>query len=113
MGKYKFDTWYSLSEVLRDSFVHLRNPPIVIKKYQQAFLAPLSGKATGLRFILLDLLARFLVIISTLSCFPQILSLPSMTMGDKSIHDFSTPSAANVATGPNVINGDTNFELKG
>ena len=33
-------------------------------------------------------------------------------MGDKSIHDFSTPSAANVATGPNVINGDTNFELK-
>jgi hypothetical protein len=33
-------------------------------------------------------------------------------MGDKSIHDFSTPSAANVATGPNVINGDANFELK-
>ena len=33
-------------------------------------------------------------------------------MGDKSIHDFSTPLAANVATGPNVINGDTNFELK-
>ena len=35
-----------------------------------------------------------------------------MTMGDKSIHDFSTPSAANVATRPNVINGDANFELK-
>ena len=33
-------------------------------------------------------------------------------MGDKSIHDFSTPSAANVATEPNVINGDANFELK-
>jgi len=33
-------------------------------------------------------------------------------MGDKSIHDFSAPSAANVATGPNVINGDANFELK-
>ena len=33
-------------------------------------------------------------------------------MGDKSVHVFSTPSAANVATGPNVINGDTNFELK-
>ena len=35
-----------------------------------------------------------------------------MTMGDKSIRDFSAPSATNVATGPNVINGDANFELK-
>jgi hypothetical protein len=33
-------------------------------------------------------------------------------MVDKSIHDFSTPSAANVAIEPNVINGDANFELK-
>ena len=33
-------------------------------------------------------------------------------MGDKSIRDFSAPSAANIATGPNVINGDANFELK-
>jgi hypothetical protein len=33
-------------------------------------------------------------------------------MGDKSIRDFSAPSVANVATEPNVINGDTNFELK-
>jgi hypothetical protein len=33
-------------------------------------------------------------------------------MGDKSIRDFSTSSVANVATGPNVINGDANFELK-
>ena len=33
-------------------------------------------------------------------------------MGDKSIRDFSAPSAANVATGPNVINGDANLELK-
>jgi hypothetical protein len=33
-------------------------------------------------------------------------------MADKSFCDFSAPSAANVATGPNVINGDTNFELK-
>ena len=33
-------------------------------------------------------------------------------MGDKSIHDVSSPLATNVATGPNVINGDTNFELK-
>ena len=33
-------------------------------------------------------------------------------MGNKSIHDFSTPSAPNVATGPNVINVDANFELK-
>jgi hypothetical protein len=35
-----------------------------------------------------------------------------MIMADKSIHDFSAPSAANVAIEPNVINGDTNFELK-
>jgi len=33
-------------------------------------------------------------------------------MADKSIRDFSTPSVANVATGPNVIYGDANFELK-
>jgi len=33
-------------------------------------------------------------------------------MGDKFIHDFSAPSATNVATWPNVINGDANFELK-
>ena len=33
-------------------------------------------------------------------------------MGDKSIRDFSAPLAANVATGPNVINGDAIFELK-
>ena len=33
-------------------------------------------------------------------------------MGDKSIREFFAPSAANVATGPNVINGDANFELK-
>jgi hypothetical protein len=33
-------------------------------------------------------------------------------MGDKSICDFSASSATNVATEPNVINGDTNFELK-
>ena len=35
-----------------------------------------------------------------------------MTMDDKSICDFSAPSAANVAIGPNVINGEANFELK-
>ena len=99
--------------MLRDSSMRLRNPPIVVKKYQQAFLAPLPGKTTGLEFIRLDLLARlFLVILSSLSFLPQILSLPSTTMGDKSIHDFSVPSAANVATGPDVINGDANFELK-
>jgi len=33
-------------------------------------------------------------------------------MGDKLIYNFSTPSAANVAARPNVINGDANFELK-
>ena len=93
--------------------VRLRNPPILVKKYQQAFLALLPGKTTGLEFIRLDLLVRlFLIILSSISFFPQILSLPSMTMGDKSIRDFSAPSATNVATGPNAINVDANFELK-
>jgi hypothetical protein len=88
-------------------------PSIVVKKYQQAFLAPLSGKATDIKFIMLNLLARlFLVILSSLLFFPHNLSLPYMTMGGKSIRDFSALSAANVATRPNVINGDANFELK-
>jgi hypothetical protein len=84
--------------VLCDSSVRLQNPPKVVKKYQQAFLASLSRKVTGLGFILQDSLARFLVILSSLSFFSQILSLPYMIMHDKSIREFSAPSAANVAT---------------
>ena len=63
-------------------------------------------------YFVLALLTRLLVILSSLSVFPRTLSLPYMIMGDKSIHDLSAPSAANVATGPNVINGDGNFDLK-
>jgi hypothetical protein len=93
--------------------MRLRNPPIDVKKYQQAFLALLPGKATDIEFIRLHLLARlFIVILVSLSFFPHILSLPYTIIADKSIRDFSTPSAANVATGSNVINGDANFELK-
>jgi hypothetical protein len=33
-------------------------------------------------------------------------------MAEKTLHDFSIPSAANVATEPNVDVGDVNFELK-
>ena len=33
-------------------------------------------------------------------------------MAEKTLRDFSGPSAANVATGPNVDVGDMNFELK-
>ena len=33
-------------------------------------------------------------------------------MAEKTRHDFSIPSAANVATGPNADVGDVNFELK-
>ena len=78
--------------MLHDSSVRLWNPPIVVKKYQQAFLALLPGKATGIEFIRLNLLARlFLVILSSLSFFPHILSLPYTIMGDKSIHDFLHP----------------------
>ena len=33
-------------------------------------------------------------------------------MAEKTLCDFSVPSAANVATGPNADVGDVNFELK-
>src|SRR6185312_6117635 len=33
-------------------------------------------------------------------------------MAEKTLRDFSDPSATNVATGPNVDVGDVNFELK-
>ena len=33
-------------------------------------------------------------------------------MAEKTLRDFSVPSAANMATGPNVDVGDVNFELK-
>ena len=33
-------------------------------------------------------------------------------MAEKTLRDFSVPSAGNVATGPNVDAGDVNFELK-
>ena len=35
-----------------------------------------------------------------------------MVMANRTIHRFSAPSAANVATSPDVINADTHFELK-
>ena len=39
---------------------------------------------------------------------------PSITelMAEKTLRDFSVPSTANVATGPNIDVGDMNFELK-
>ena len=33
-------------------------------------------------------------------------------MAEKALHEFSIPSDANVATGPNINVGDVNFELK-
>ena len=33
-------------------------------------------------------------------------------MAEKTLRDFSAPSAANVAPGPNIDIGDVNFELK-
>ena len=35
-----------------------------------------------------------------------------MVMANRTIREFFAPSAANVATGPDVINADTHFELK-
>ena len=36
----------------------------------------------------------------------------SEAMAEKTLREFSVPSTANVATGPNVNVGDINFELK-
>ena len=33
-------------------------------------------------------------------------------MAEKTLSEFSVPSTANVATGPNINVGDVNFELK-
>jgi hypothetical protein len=33
-------------------------------------------------------------------------------MANETIHEFSTPSAANGTIGPSIINADTYFELK-
>ena len=33
-------------------------------------------------------------------------------MAEKTLHEYSVPSTANVATGPNVNVGDVNFKLK-
>ena len=51
----------------------------------------------------------------SLSTSEPTLQAPSMTtepMVEKTLRDFSVPSPANVATGPNVDVGDMNFELK-
>ena len=50
-----------------------------------------------------------------LSTSEPALQAPTTTtepMAEKTLHDFSIPSATNVATGPNVDVGDVNFELK-
>jgi hypothetical protein len=97
--------------MLRDSSTRLRKFLIVIRKYQQAFLTSLPGNATDIKFIGLNLLLRFTLVILVSFSFFSIPSLP-YTIAEKSIRDFCAPLAANVATGPNVINGDANFELK-
>ena len=51
----------------------------------------------------------------SLSTSEPALQAPSTTtepMAEKTLRDFSIPSAANVATGPNVDVGNVNFELK-
>ena len=51
----------------------------------------------------------------SLSTSEPALQAPTATtepMAEKTLRDFSAPSAANVATGPNVDVGDMNFELK-
>ena len=48
---------------------------------------------------------------STSELASQALSITEF-MAEKTLRDFFVPSAANVATGPNVDVGDVNFELK-
>ena len=47
-----------------------------------------------------------------LSASELVTSAPTIAMAEKTLHDFSIPSTANVATGPNNYVGDVNFELK-
>jgi hypothetical protein len=47
-----------------------------------------------------------------LSATEPIVQAPSTIMAVNTFHDFSIPSATNVATGPNVEVMDMNFELK-
>ena len=49
---------------------------------------------------------------STSEPIPQAPSTITKPMAKKTLRDFSVPSAANVATRPNVDVGDMNFELK-
>jgi hypothetical protein len=37
---------------------------------------------------------------------------PSTVMAEKTLHEFSIPSATNITIGPNVTVGDMNFDLK-
>ena len=51
----------------------------------------------------------------SLSTSEPVFEAPATTikpMAEKTLCDFSVPSVANVATGPNVDVGDVNFELK-
>jgi hypothetical protein len=41
-----------------------------------------------------------------------VIQAPSTVMIEKTLHDFSIPSATNMAIGSNVDVGDVNFELK-
>ena len=77
----------------------------------------LPEKATGAIFLspsigllLAFALATFVIPIYRVSS--HIFPLLFTNLAEKTIREFSAPSAANVATGPNVINADTHFELK-
>jgi hypothetical protein len=47
-----------------------------------------------------------------LSVTEPFIQAPSTVMAEKTLHNFSIPSANNVATGPHVDVGDVKFELK-
>ncbi|MVG17109.1 hypothetical protein EF849_22015, partial [Aeromonas jandaei] len=59
-------------------------------------------------FLSLVLLIFFLHLLQLIS----FLSRSIFTMANKTIREFSTPSAANVAIAPDVIDANLNFELK-
>ena len=70
----------------------VENPEKLVRRVQPRVVPPLISQSTS----------------EPASQAPSIIEL----MAEKTLHGFSVPSAANVATGPNVDVGDVNFELK-
>ena len=71
----------------------VENPEKLVRRVRSRVVPPLLSRSTS----------------EPASQAPSTITEP---MAEKTLRDFSVPSAANVSTGPNVDVGDVNFELK-